>query len=68
VLAAAGFPIVLLGSAAWLVPIQRRLITFEGELPSEALESMRARWLRGHVIRTGVALVSLTLAVVAAVS
>jgi hypothetical protein len=67
VLAAAGFLIVLLGSAVWLVPIQRRLVATGGKRPSPELEKLRAEWLRGHLIRTVVALASLTLAVVAAV-
>jgi hypothetical protein len=68
VLAAAGFLIVLLGSAAWLVPIQRRLVASSPKRPSSELERLRAQWLRGHLIRTALALASLTLAVVAAVS
>jgi Anthrone oxygenase len=68
VLAAAGFLIVLLVSAAWLVPIQRRLVASGTERPSAELEKLRAQWLRGHLIRTFVALASLTFAVVAAAS
>jgi Anthrone oxygenase len=68
VVAAAGFLIVLVGSAAWLVPIQRRLVAPGPERPPSELEKLRAQWLRGHLIRTAVALASLTLAVVAAVS
>jgi uncharacterized membrane protein len=70
VFAAAGFVIVLVGSGAWLVPLQRRLVASGPERPASAseLEKLRAQWLRGHLIRTAVALASLTLAVVAAVS
>jgi Anthrone oxygenase len=68
VLAAAGFLIVLLVSAAWLVPIQRRLVASRAEQTSAELERLRAQWLRGHLIRTFVTLASLTLAVVAAAS
>jgi Domain of unknown function (DUF1772) len=64
--AAAGLLIVLVGSGAWLVPIQRRLV--KSQLPEREVERLRAQWLRGHVIRTVVALTSLVLAVIAAVS
>jgi hypothetical protein len=66
-LAAAGFLAVLVGSGAWLVPIQRRLAAPGSELPPDA-ERLRRTWLRGHVIRSVVALVALVLAVVAAVA
>jgi Domain of unknown function (DUF1772) len=68
VLAAAGFLVVLLGSAAWLVPIQRRLVTSGSQPPSSELQRLRTRWLRGHLIRAAVALASLILAAVAALS
>jgi hypothetical protein len=67
-LAAAGFLIVLLGSAVWLVPIQRRLIATGTGRPSSELERLKIQWLRGHLMRTAVALASLTLAVSATVS
>jgi hypothetical protein len=67
-LAAAGFLIVLVGSAAWLVPIQRRLVmSGSGRRPAE-VENLRTRWLRGHLIRTGLALALFVLAVSAAAS
>jgi hypothetical protein len=66
-LAVAGFLIILVGSAAWLIPIQRRLVASGAERPPE-LERLRAEWLRGHLIRTFAALASLTLAVLAAAS
>lgn len=68
VLAATGFMVVLVGSGAWLVPLQRRLVASGADRPSAELERWRRQWLRGHVIRTVVALGSLGLAVVAAVS
>jgi Anthrone oxygenase len=55
-LAAAGFLIVLVGSAARLVPIQRRLVEPGSEVPAPELEKLRAQSLRGHEIRTIVAL------------
>jgi Domain of unknown function (DUF1772) len=64
--AAAGLLVVLIGSVAWLVPIQRRLVS--RELPSPEAERLRSRWLRGHVIRTVLALAALALIVVAVVS
>jgi Domain of unknown function (DUF1772) len=59
--AAAGFLLVLVGSVAWLVPIQRTLKAGM-ELSPAAVERLRARWLRGHLVRTvlGVALFILT--------
>jgi Anthrone oxygenase len=66
-LSAAGFLIVLVGSGALLVPIQRRLVASGPDGASPELERLRARWLRGHVLRTVVGLASFVLAVVAAV-
>lgn len=64
-LAAAGFLIILAGSGAWLVPIQRRLVTPESGPGSADSERLRRRWYRGHLARAIVALVSFTLVVVA---
>jgi hypothetical protein len=66
--AAAGLAVVLVGSVAWLVPIQRRLVASETGQPVPEFERLRTQWLRGHVIRTAVVLASLILVVVAAVS
>jgi Domain of unknown function (DUF1772) len=68
VLAGVGFLIILVGSVAWLVPIQRRLVTPGVRRSSPELERMKARWLRGHLTRTVVALAALALAALAAVS
>jgi Domain of unknown function (DUF1772) len=68
VVAAAGFLVILVGSGAWLVPLQRRLVASGAGEASSELERWRRQWFRGHMIRTVVALVSLALAVVAAVS
>jgi hypothetical protein len=68
VLAAAGFLVVLVGSVAWLVPLQRRMVDAGAKLSVGELEQWRSRWLRGHTIRSLVALTALILAVVAAVS
>jgi hypothetical protein len=67
VVAGAGFLIVLVGSGAWLVPIQRRLVSWGSEHPSAHVESLRTQWLRGHLIRTVVALALFAVAVLAAV-
>jgi hypothetical protein len=68
VLAAAGFLVVAAGSGAWLVPIQRRLVAPGSEQSPAETDRLRTQWLRGHLIRTIVALVSFILAVVAVVS
>jgi hypothetical protein len=66
-LAAAGFLLVLIGSVAWLVPIQRRLVASGSQQPPAYVEGLRTQGLRGHLIRTFVALAMFTLAVIAAV-
>jgi Domain of unknown function (DUF1772) len=66
-LAAGGLVAVLVGSGAVLVPIQRRLVSAGASLGSAEAERLRRRWLRGHAIRTVVALAALVLATVAAV-
>jgi hypothetical protein len=66
-LATACFLVVLVGSVAWLVPVQRRLAVSGTEQPSRHLERLRSQWLRGHLVRTVVALSGLALAIVAAV-
>jgi hypothetical protein len=67
-LAAAGFLVVAAGSGAWLVPIQRRLVAPGSDQSSAEFERLRTQWLRGHLIRTIVALVSFVLVVVAVVA
>ena len=67
VLAAGGFLVVLVGSAALLVPIQRRLVGSGSAAPSEDVAELRTRWLLGHLVRAAVALGSFALAVVATV-
>lgn len=65
--AAACFLAILVGSGVGLVPIQRRLVAGE-ELAPAAAEQLRKRWLRGHLIRTIVAVAAFVLLVVAAVA
>jgi hypothetical protein len=59
--AAAGFLAILIGSVAWLVPIQRRLSSGS----AVDAERLRTRWLRGHITRTVTALAFFVLAAVA---
>jgi hypothetical protein len=66
-LAAGGLLVVLVGSVAWLVPIQRRLVASGSAPPPADVEALRAQWLGGHLVRTAVALACFALAVVATV-
>ena len=66
-LAAGGLLVVLVGSVAWLVPIQRRLVASGSAPPPAEVEALRAQWLGGHLVRTAVALACFALAVVATV-
>jgi Domain of unknown function (DUF1772) len=67
-LAAGGLLVVLIGSLAWLVPIQRRLTTATSAPPPPAeVEVLRARWLGGHLVRTALALACFALTVIATV-
>lgn len=67
-LAAAGFGLILVGSWAWLVPVQRRLGAPGPDEAQVDTEKLRRQWFRGHQIRAMVALLSFTLSVVAVVS
>jgi hypothetical protein len=66
-LAAGGFLVVLVGSVAWLVPLQRRLVASGSAPPPADVEALRAQWLGGHLLRSAVALACFVLAVVATV-
>jgi hypothetical protein len=66
-LAALCFVVILVGSGAGLVPIQRRLVDPRSDLSVADVERLRTRWLGGHLIRTVVALVAFVLLVLAAV-
>jgi hypothetical protein len=68
IVGAAGFLLILAGSGAWLVPIQKRLVASRGGEPAAELERLKSQWLRGHLIRTAVAVAALTLAAVAALA
>jgi Domain of unknown function (DUF1772) len=65
--AAGGLLVVLVGSVALLVPVQRRLAASGPAPPSADLERLRARWLGGHLARTAVALACFILGVAATV-
>jgi Domain of unknown function (DUF1772) len=65
--AAGGMLIVLAGSLAWLVPIQRRLVASAPAPPPADVVRLRARWLRGHLARAALALAFFVPAVVATV-
>jgi hypothetical protein len=63
--ATVGLAGILVASGAVLVPLQRRIIRFDQ--PRNALEDMRERWFRGHLGRSGLAVLSFALAVTAAI-
>jgi hypothetical protein len=54
--------LTLVGSGAYLVPLQRRLVAGAVQDP----EGGRRRWYRGHLARTALALASLALVAIAA--
>jgi Domain of unknown function (DUF1772) len=64
VLAASGFFLILIGSVAWLIPIQRTLKS-GADRPTAEVERLRTRWVRGHLLRTVAGLAMFSLAVVA---
>jgi hypothetical protein len=66
VFAAAGFFLILIGSLVWLVPIQRTLQS-GSELSAAAIDELRTRWLRGHLIRAIAGVALFALAVVATI-
>lgn len=57
---AAGLALALVGSVAFLVPLQRRLVAI-GARNGETIEEMRARWFRGNLGRSLLATVSFAL-------
>lgn len=66
-IAAFGFLAILVGSGAWLVPIQRELIVVPPNRTGDMF-GLRARWIRGHLIRTLIASAVFILVAVAATS
>ena len=62
---AAGFVVTLGASLAFLVPLQRRIVATP-PAQAGAIEKMRARWFRGHLGRSMLAVASFVVVVVAA--
>ena len=62
---AAGFVVTLAASLAFLVPLQRRIVATKAA-EAEAIEEMRARWFRGNLGRSMLAVASFVAAAVAA--
>ena len=60
--------VVLVGSVAVLVPLQRRLIDRHSRLSVPEVERGRKRWLRGHLLRSTIAIVAFVLLTTAAVA
>ena len=64
--AIAGFVITMVASLTVLVPLQRRMIRL-GDDPSVPQREMRSRWVKGHLGRTSLALLSFVLLLLAVV-
>jgi hypothetical protein len=59
----AGLVVILAASGAVLIPLQRRIIGCDD--PAEVMSALRVRWVRGHLGRSAVAVLSFSLAIVA---
>jgi hypothetical protein len=62
---AVGFVVTLAASLAFLVPLQRRIVA-TAPAEAKAIDEMRARWFRGNLGRSILAVASLVAVVVAA--
>ena len=62
---AAGFIVTLAASLAFLVPLQRRIVATP-PAKAKAIAEMRARWFRGHLGRSMLAVASFVAVAVAA--
>jgi anthrone oxygenase-like protein len=62
---AAGFVVTLAASLALLVPLQRRIVVTP-PAEAKAIDEMRARWFRGHLGRSMLAVASFVAVAVAA--
>ena len=62
---AAGFVVTLAASLALLVPLQRRIVATP-PAEAKAIDKMRARWFRGHLGRSMLAVASFVALAVAA--
>lgn len=58
--ASAGFALTMAASVALLVPLQRRMIR-EGADPAVPIPALRSRWVKGHIGRTVLSVVSFAL-------
>jgi hypothetical protein len=62
---AVGFAVTLAASLAFLVPLQRRIVATPPE-EAKAIDGMRARWFRGNLGRSMVAVASFVAVALAA--
>ena len=62
---AAGFVVTLAASLAFLVPLQRRIVATP-PAEAKAIDEMRARWFRGHLGRSMLAVAAFVAVAVAA--
>ena len=65
VVGAAGFVVTLAASLAFLVPLQRRIVATPPE-EAKAIDEMRARWFRGNLGRSILAVASFVAVALAA--
>ena len=65
--AAVGLLAVLVGSAATLVRIQRRIVSQQPELATAEVERLKEIWIGGHLARTAAGVACFALLVAAAV-
>ena len=65
--AAVGLVAVLVGSAATLVRIQRRIVSQQPELATAEVERLKEIWIGGHLARTAAVVACFALLVAAAV-
>ena len=60
VAATIGFTLTLIGSVAYMVPLQRRMIRL-GDDPAVPQKAMRARWIKGQLGRASLSVASYAL-------
>jgi len=66
--AASAALIIMTGSVAWLVPLQRRMVAYDADHPPPDVAELRAQWVRGHSIRAVLSVLALVLSAAAAVA
>jgi predicted RND superfamily exporter protein len=64
IMGVAGFVVILVASAAVLVPLQHRIIASSQEQPA-LVEEMQRRWFRGHLGRSALGTASFVLVAIA---